>query len=316
METVGSPFLWVGFTLLVLVLLALDLGVLNRQNDMGPRQALRMTLFWISLAVLFNVVIYFLFGTEKALEFTAGYLVEYSLSVDNIFVFLVVFSYFAVPHAHRRRVLFWGILGAITMRAAFILAGATLLKQFHWMIFVFGGFLILTGVKLFLQRDEEPHPERNILFRLFQRFVPSVSEYHGGHFLVRIDGRRFATPLLLVLVCIEATDVVFAIDSVPAIFAITRDPFIVYTSNIFAILGLRALYFLLADLMERLHYLKVGLSAVLVFVGVKMVLADWYKVPVGASLAIIAGILAVTVIASLRCSPGTTMTKRSNRPPT
>ena len=300
-SSIGSPALWAGFVALILVLIALDLGVFHRKaHEISFREALWMSIFWISVALLFNAGVFVAFGPVAGLEFLTGYLIEKALSVDNLFVFLVIFSLFGVPSAYQRRVLIWGILGAIVMRAIFILLGAVLLEKFHWMIFAFGGFLIFTGIKMLLHRDEEPHPERNPLFRAFRRVVPAVPDYHGPRFVVRIDGRRFATPLLLVLVLVEMTDVVFAVDSIPAIFAVTRDPFIVYSSNIFAILGLRALFFLLAGLMERFSYLKVGLAGVLIFVGTKMVISDVYKIPIGASLAVIALMLTVSIVASLR----------------
>ena len=299
-ESVGTPLLWIGFTLFVLAMLGLDLGVfLRRAHEVRVREALTWTGVWIALALLFNAGVYFWFGPERALEFLTGYVIEKALSVDNIFVFLIIFSYFAVPAALQHRVLFWGILGALVMRAIFIFLGAALLQKFHWVIYIFGAFLVITGVKLLLQRGSEVHPERNPLFRLFQRLVPSVSDYRGSHFTVVEAGKRYATPLLLVLVAIEATDLVFAVDSIPAIFAITRDPFIVFTSNIFAILGLRALYFALAGVMGRFHYLRVGLALVLAFVGAKMMLTDLYKVPIAASLAIVAALLAGSILASL-----------------
>lgn len=299
-ESVGTPLLWAGFTLFVLAMLALDLGVFHhRAHAVSVREALVWTLVWIALALLFNVGVYFWFGPERALEFLTGYLIEKALSVDNIFVFLVIFSYFAVPPAFQHRVLFWGILGALIMRAIFIVLGAALLQKFHWVIYVFGAFLVFTGVKLLCQRASEVHPERNPLFRLFTRFVPAVGDYRSSHFTVVEDGKRCATPLLLVLVCVEATDIVFAVDSIPAIFAITRDPFIVYTSNIFAILGLRALYFVLAGVMGRFHYLRVGLALVLTFVGAKMMLTDLYKIPIAASLAVVVVLLAGSIVASL-----------------
>ncbi len=299
-ESIGTPLLWVAFTLFVLAMLALDLGVFHRRaHVVRVREALLWTLVWISLAMIFNAGVYFWFGSERALEFLTGYVIEKALSVDNVFVFLVIFSYFAVPAALQHRVLFWGILGALVMRAIFIFLGAALLQQFHWVMYVFGAFLLFTGVKLLLQRGSEVHPERNPLFQLFRRMVPSVSDYRGSHFTVVEAGKRYATPLLLVLVAIEATDLVFAVDSIPAVFAITRDPFIVYTSNIFAILGLRALYFALAGVMGRFHYLRVGLALVLAFVGAKMMLTDLYKIPIMASLAVVAALLAGSVVASL-----------------
>ncbi len=300
LESVGTPVLWIGFTLLVLAMLGLDLGVFHRRvHEVRVREALLWTMVWISLALVFNVAVYFWFGSERAMEFLTGYLIEKALSVDNIFVFLVLFSYFAVPPALQHRVLFWGIVGALVMRAVFILLGAALLQNFHWVIYIFGGFLVLTGVKLLLQRGSDVHPERNPLFRQFKRLIPAVAEYRGSRFTVVENGKRYATPLLLVLIAIEATDIVFAVDSIPAVFAVTRDPFIVYTSNIFAILGLRALYFVLAGVMGKFHYLKVGLALVLVFVGVKMTITDIYRVPIAVSLFVIALLLAGSVLLSL-----------------
>jgi tellurite resistance protein TerC len=298
--SVGTPALWIGFTLLVLFLLALDLGVFHRKaHAVRFREALGWSVFWIALALAFNVLVYHRFGAQAGLEFLTGYLIEKALSVDNIFVFLVIFSYFSVPAAYQHRVLFYGILGALVMRAIFILLGASLLEAFHWMIYVFGGILVFTGGKLLILRNAEVHPERNLLFRLFQRFVPAVSEYRGSRFLVREGGRWLATPLLLVVVAIEATDLVFAVDSIPAIFAITRDPFIVYTSNIFAILGLRALFFLLAGAIGKVRYLKPALALVLTFVGAKMLLTDIYKIPIGISLSVIAVLIGGAIVASL-----------------
>lgn len=303
-KSIGTPALWIGFTLLVLGLLALDLGVFHRKaHAVGVREALGWTVVWICVALAFNVGVHLWFGADRGLEFLTGYLIEKALSVDNLFVFLVIFSYFAVPATLQHRVLFWGILGALVMRALFIVAGTALLQSFHWVTYVFGGFLVVTGIKLLVQRESEVHPERNPLFRLFRRLVPSVADYQGGRFLVVQAGRWFATPLLLVLVAIEASDIVFAVDSIPAIFAVTSDPFIVYTSNIFAILGLRSLYFALAGMMGRLHYLKVGLSLVLAFVGTKMLIAGAYKVPIAISLAVVATLLAGTVAISLLRPP-------------
>jgi len=315
-ESIGTPLLWTGFTVFVLAMLALDLGVFHRRaHTVHVREALIWTLVWISLAMIFNVGVYFWFGSERALEFLTGYVIEKALSVDNIFVFIVIFSYFAVPPALQHRVLFWGILGALVMRAIFILLGAALLQMFHWVIYVFGAFLLFTGVKLLLQHGSDVHPHRNPLFQLFRRAVPSVNDYRGPRFTVVEGGKRYATPLLLVLVAIEATDVVFAVDSIPAVFAITRDPFIVYTSNIFAILGLRALYFALAGVMGRFHYLRVGLALVLVFVGAKMMLTDLYKVPIVASLAVIAALLAGSVVASLLRTPPAALPDPDFTPP-
>jgi tellurite resistance protein TerC len=228
-----------------------------------------------------------------------GYVIEWSLSVDNLFVFLVIFSYFAVPPVYQHRVLFWGILGALVLRASFIATGTALLANFHWMIYVFGGFLIFTGIKLLFAGDDKIEPEKNPAVLLVRRFMKITPEYQGQRFFIRKDGKLWATPLFLVLVVVETTDVIFAVDSIPAIFAITLDPFIVYTSNVFAILGLRALFFLLAGVMEMFHYLRVGLSFVLCFVGIKMVIVDFYKIPIGASLAVVAGILLLSILASV-----------------
>lgn len=303
MVTVGTPLLWIGFLVLILAMLALDLGVLNRRpHVIAPREALRWSILWIGVALAFNGFIYFRFGPQPALEFFTGYLIEKALSVDNLFVFLVIFSYFSVPAEHQHRVLFWGVLGAIVLRAVFILLGAALLHRFHWVLFLFGGFLVFTGIKLLLARGESVHPERNPIVRLFQRWVPMVHDYCDSHFFTMRNGRRYATPLLLVLLVVEATDVVFAVDSIPAIFAVTPDPFIVFTSNIFAILGLRALYFLLADSLERFRYLKVGLGAVLLFIGSKMLISDWYKIPILVSLGVVVLLLGGSIVWSLLTS--------------
>jgi len=300
MESVGTPALWAGFTLFVLGMLALDLGVFHRKaHGVTIREALIWSGVWIGLALIFNLGVYHWFGEEKALEFLTGYLIEKALSVDNLFVFLVLFSYFAVPRDDQHRVLFWGVIGALVMRAAFIAAGAALIARFHWILYGFGALLVLTGIKLLAKQDNEVHPERNPVVRLFRRFVPSTSQYRGHHFVVRENGRLLATPLLLVLAVVEATDLIFAVDSIPAVFAITTDPFIVYTSNIFAILGLRSLFFLLAGVMGRFRYLKVGLALVLTFVGVKMLIMDWWKIPIGVSLGTVAALIGGSVVASL-----------------
>src|SRR5437868_6673360 len=300
METVGSPALWLGFIVLVLGMLALDLGVFHRKpHAVSLKEAGVWSAVWVGFAALFATAVYAWFGPERALEFTTGYLIEKALAIDNIFVFVVIFATFGVAAAYQHRVLFWGIIGALIMRAAFILAGGAFLQRFHWAIYVFGGLLIVTGAKLFADRNKQPHPEKNPVVRAFQRFFPVKSDARAGRFTVVEGGRRFATPLLVALITVEVTDVVFAVDSIPAIFAVTSDPFIVFTSNIFAILGMRSLYFLLAGVVTKFRYLTVGLSLVLVFVGAKMVLADVYELPVVASLAVIAAILAAAVIASL-----------------
>lgn len=299
-DSIGSPLLWGGFLCFVLAMLALDLGVFHRKaHTVSIREAAIWSAVWVGFAVLFGAGVHYWYGPERALEFATGYVIEKALSVDNIFVFVVIFGYFAVPNALQHRVLFWGILGALVMRAIFIMLGGAFLAKFHWAIYVFGGILVVTGIKLLIQRNEHYDPAGNPIVKLFRRFMPVSDKYDGQNFFTRIDGRRVATPLFLALLVVEATDVVFAVDSIPAIFAITKDPFIVFTSNIFAILGLRSLYFLLAGVVDKFRYLKLGLSFVLVFVGLKMLLVDYYKVPVGLSLAIIAGILGGSVIASL-----------------
>jgi tellurite resistance protein TerC len=299
-ESIGTPAMWVGFVVFVLAMLALDLGVFHRKaHAVGPREAVLWTVVWVGLALIFNAGIYVWFGSDRALEFLTGYLIEKALSVDNLFVFLVLFSYFAVPAAFQHRVLFWGILGALVMRAGFIVTGSALIQRFHWVIYVFGAFLVFTGIKLLAHREGEVHPERNPVLRLFRRLVRAVPDYRDAKFAVKDGGRWFATPLLMVLVVVEATDIVFAVDSIPAIFAITTDPFIVFTSNIFAILGLRALYFLLAGMIDKFRYLKVGLGLVLAFVGAKMLLVDVIKLPIAMSLGIVGAVLALSVLASV-----------------
>ena len=311
LSSIGTPALWAGFSAFVLVMLALDLGVFHRQShEIGVREALTWSVVWIALALAFNGWIFWRFGEAKGLEFLTGYLIEKSLSVDNVFVFVIIFSAFAVPKAYQHRVLFWGVLGALAMRAVFIVVGAAMLQRFHWVIYVFGAFLVFTGARMLFRKDEELHPERNPVFRLFQKLVPAVSDYDGPRFTVVRNGRRFATPLLLVLVAIEATDLVFAVDSIPAIFAVTTDPFIVYTSNIFAILGLRALYFLLAGVVGKFRFLKIGLALVLVFVGSKMLLLDVYKIPTPVSLLVVVLLLGGSIAASLLVKPPASLEER------
>jgi tellurite resistance protein TerC len=303
-------WLWVGFNLFVLAMLALDLGVFHRKSHVvSGREALTWSLVWISLSLVFNAAIYFFWdrlnpgssytNSEAALAFLTGYLIEKSLSVDNIFVFILIFSFFAVPLAYQHRVLFWGILGALVMRGILIVVGAVLIKEFHWIIYIFGAFLIFTGIRMARHQDNEVHPDQNPVVKFFRRFMPVAEKAEQGKFFVRQAGRLMATPLFLVLLVVESTDLVFAVDSIPAIFAVTEDPFIVYTSNVFAILGLRALYFLLANVMDKFQYLKLGLSAVLTFVGIKMVIMDFYKIPIGVSLGVVAGILTISILASL-----------------
>lgn len=299
-----SIWLWVGFNAFVVAMLLLDLLVFHRTaHEIRTREAATWTIFWIALALVFNYGVYHFMGPQTGLEFLTGYLIEKALSVDNIFVFVLIFGYFNVPLKYQHRVLFWGILGALIMRGTMILAGAALINRFHWVMYLFGAFLVVTGIRMALQTDESIEPDSNPVLKLVRRFLPVSSQYHGQHFFVRerigARMRTVATPLLVVLILVETTDLIFAVDSIPAIFAITTDPFIVYTSNIFAILGLRALYFLLAGVIHKFHYLKLGLSVVLVFVGMKMLLENVLHIPIGVSLGVVAGVLAVAVIASL-----------------
>ena len=299
----NNPIVWVVFTAFILGLLLLDLGVFHRKSErVTLREAAIWSCVWFSLAMAFNLYVLSSQGPKLALEFFTGYLIELSLSVDNIFVFVMLFSYFRVPDAYQHRVLFWGIVGAIVMRLTLILVGAALIARFHWIIYVFGAFLVITGVRLFTHKDQEMHPEENPVFNLFRRMFPLTPDYHGDRFFIVREGKRFATPLALVLVMIETTDLIFALDSIPAIFGITRDPFIVFSSNIFAILGLRSLYFLLAGIIGMFRYLQVGLSGVLIFVGIKMLISGIYHIPIGVSLGVVFAILATSILVSLRAS--------------
>ncbi|MFB3907572.1 MAG: TerC family protein [Candidatus Eisenbacteria bacterium] len=313
-ETVGSPALWTGFLALVLLLLAVDLGIFHRKaHAVSVKEAAIWSAVWVGLAVLANLAIALRFGPDKGLEFATGYLIEKALAVDNIFVFVVIFSSFGIPALYQHRILFWGILGALVLRAAFILAGGYFLHRFHWMIYLFGGLLLATGIRLFLQRKEEPHPENHVAVRAFRRLMPVTSGTEGGRFTVVRDGKRWATPLLLALVAVEVSDLIFAIDSIPAIFAVTKDPFLVFTSNIFAILGLRSLYFLLAGIIDRFHYLKPALSFVLVFVGAKMLLTGIVKIPIGLSLAVIGATIGGAIALSLARGPRASGEQASGR---
>jgi tellurite resistance protein TerC len=291
---------WVAFNVFVITMLVLDLGVFHRKSHVIKfKESLVWCAIWISLALLFNVGIYIWDGKKMAIEFLTSYLIELSLSVDNLFVFLLIFSYFRVPAKHQHRVLFWGILGAVIMRAIFIAAGITLIQKFHWIIYIFGGFLIFSGIKLALEKDKEIHPEKNPVLKLFRRFMPVLSRYKEGKFFLRRNQRYYATPLFIVLLVVETTDVMFALDSIPAVIAITTDPFIVYTSNVFAILGLRAIFFALAGIMRLFHYLHYGLSFILVFVGVKMLVSKFYEIPVEIALGVIIAVLTTSVVASI-----------------
>jgi tellurite resistance protein TerC len=294
-----SIWVWIGFSVFVTVLLILDLTVFHRKaHVVSLKEAAGWYVIWVSLAVFFYLGIFMWLGADKATEFLTGYVIEVSLSVDNVFVWLIIFSTFAVPNQYQHRVLFLGILGAIVLRGLFIATGVTLLNMFGWLIFVFGAFLIFTGLKLAFRKKEELDPEKNIVLRLARRFIPVTEGYEGQKFFVRRNGVLMATPLFMVLIVVEATDLVFAVDSVPAILAISRDPFIVWTSNVFAILGLRALFFLVAGVLRYFRYLDYGLSAVLCFVGMKMVVSDFYHVPTAISLGTVAGILSVTMLVS------------------
>src|SRR3712207_3320124 len=292
---------WVGFTALIVALLLLDLLVLARgEREISFRQATILSLFWIVLALLFGAVVLALAGPERGGEYLAGYVIEKSLSVDNVFVFALIFSYFAVPARYQYRVLFWGVVGALVLRGVFVLAGAELLERYDWMIYVFGAFLIYTGVRMAFHRDAEVHPERNPILRLTRRVVPTTSDFEGEGFFVRRAGKLYATPLFAVIIVVMTTDVVFAVDSIPAIFAITSSAFVVWTANAFAVLGLRPLYFMLAGMIQRFVYLQTGLSVVLVFVGVKFMISDVVgKVPIWVSLPFIATVVTASILASL-----------------
>jgi tellurite resistance protein TerC len=311
-------WLWVGFNVFVLAMLALDLGVFHRDaHEVSVKEAGIWSVVWISISMVFNVLLYLFWerlvpnstytAGEAGLAFLTGYLIEKALSVDNIFVFVLIFTYFSVPPKYQHRVLFWGIIGALLMRGAMIFAGAALIKEFHWIIWVFGGFLIFTGVRMAFSKEEKLDPEQNPVIKLFRRIMPVSDQYDGQKFFTVRNGVRMATPLFLVLLMVETTDLIFAVDSIPAIFAVTQDPFIVYTSNVFAILGLRSLYFVLAGVVHKFHYLKLGLSVVLAFVGVKMLLPDvsnllfgvTLRIPTAASLGVVAGIITIAVVASL-----------------
>ena len=296
-----ETLLFVFFTLFILLMLALDLGVFNRTpHEVGVKEATIWSVVWVSLALLFNAGILWFAGTEPALQFFTGYLIEKALSVDNIFVFVLIFSYFGVPKPYQHRVLFWGVLGALVMRSLFIAAGAVLIQRFEWVFYVFGTILIVSGWKMMRSSGIQVHPEKNLLVQIARRFFPVDTGYSTPAFFVRRGGKFYLTSLFLVLITVETTDIIFAVDSIPAIFGITSDPFIVFSSNIFAILGLRSLYFLLAGVMASFHYLGRGLSVVLIFIGVKMLLAEVLHIPVLLSLAVITAIIAVAVVASMR----------------
>jgi tellurite resistance protein TerC len=295
---------WILFNAMVLAFLALDLGVVNRKaREISFREAIFWNVVWTALGLLFGVVVAKLYGPTSGIEYVTGYVIERALSIDNIFVFVVVFRYFSVPPQYQHRVLYWGILGALVMRAALIFAGAVIVELFHWVLYVFGAFLVYTGIMLLVKDDTPPDPERNAAVRLARRLFPVVPEDAGKRFFVRRAGRLHATPLLIVLIVVETTDLVFALDSIPAIFGVTQDPFIIYTSNVFAIMGLRAMYFLLAALLPKFRYLKHGLSAVLVFIGLRMLVDGFVHIPTAAALLVVVAILGIAVVASVFAKP-------------
>jgi tellurite resistance protein TerC len=290
---------WILFNLFVLAMLVLDLGVFHRRaHRVKFREALAWSAMWIALAAAFAVLLYFWRGHVVTLEFVTGYVIELSLSVDNLFVFLLIFRYFRVPVLHQHKVLFWGILGALLMRGIFVLVGVGLITQFHWIVYLFGAFLVYSGIQFFREKSVEIHPEKNPLLRLFRRWMPVTEDYEGSKFFVRRTG-LYATPLLVVLLVVETTDLLFAVDSIPAVLAITLNAFIVYTSNVFAVLGLRSMYFALAGMMEVFEYLHYGLSAVLIFIGAKMLVSHYYQIPTGLALGVVAGVLLVSVLVSV-----------------
>ncbi|MBO9703061.1 MAG: TerC family protein [Sporocytophaga sp.] len=295
-----NVFYWIFFNVFVLIILAFDLGVFHRKaHVVSFKESILWTVFWISLALSFNLIIYLWQGPDQALDFLTGYLIEKSLSIDNIFVILLIFKYVQVPDQYQHRVLFWGILGALVMRAIFIFLGIELLERFHWLVYIFGAFLIIIGIRMAVRKEKKVEPKKNIMINLVKRFIPATPKYDSDKFFIRIDHKRHMTPLFFSLIMIETTDLIFAVDSIPAILAITTDKFIVYTSNVFAILGLRSLYFAFAGLMQKFRYLHYGLASILVFVGVKMILTDIFKIPTLIALIVVIGILIVSIVGSV-----------------
>lgn len=291
---------WIGFSIFLVGILALDLGIFHRKAKViEPKEALIWSGIWFSISMVFDAIVFVWHGSQAGTEFLTGYMIEWSLSIDNVFVFVLIFSFFKVPAQYQYRVLFWGVVSALIMRGVLIGAGAALLANFHWIIFIFGGFLIFSGIRIAFHDDENANPNRNPMVRVFKKFVATSEEYDGQKFFTRKNGKRLATPLLTVLIAIEATDLAFAVDSIPAIFAITDEPFIVFTANALAVLGLRSLYFALAGIIHKFIYLKFGLALILVFVGVKMLVSDVYHMPAVLSLGIVLGILVGTVVVSL-----------------
>ncbi len=294
-----DTYVWIGFIAFIILLLVVDLGVFHRKShEVKIKEALIWTGVWILLALIFNYGVYVYMGKEKAVEFLAGYLIEKSLSIDNLFVFIMLFTFFDVKPQYQHKVLFWGIIGALIMRAIFIFSGVILISKFHWIIYIFGAFLVFTGIKMLVQKDEKVSPDKNPLVRLFKKLFPVSDTMHGDKFFVKINTKTVATPLFIVLLVVEFTDLIFAVDSIPAILAISNDSFIIFTSNVFAILGLRALYFALAGITKLFHYLKYALSAILVFVGIKMLIVDLYKIPVTYSLFAIVAMLLIAILFS------------------
>ncbi|NOT14478.1 MAG: TerC family protein [Methylotenera sp.] len=312
LQTIGTWWMWAGFGLFVIAMLGVDMFALGRKgaHKVGAKEALVWSAIWFSLAILFSAVLWNwldytsgrAIADARTMEFLTGYLLEKTLAMDNIFVFVMIFSYFAVPIEYQKRVLLYGVLGAIILRVLMILLGAWLIAKFHWVLYLFGAFLLITGVKMFIFADKEPNLAENPILKWLKKHVRITDDYHGDKFWIIKNGVRWFTPMFLVLVLIEFSDVIFAMDSIPAIFAVTSDPFIVFTSNIFAILGLRALYFLLADMADRFHLLKYGLAVVLIFVGTKMLIVDWFKIPVAVSLAVVIAVLGISILLSLKAS--------------
>lgn len=293
-------WLWTGFHIFVFAMLILDIGVFNRKaHEISIKEALLWSILWIGLAVVFNIGIWYYSTPQLAFEFATGYVIEKSLSVDNLFVFLALFNYFKVPAKYQHKVLFWGIVGALLLRAIFIIGGVALITKFHFIIYIFGVFLVYTGFKLFRNKDEQIEPEKNPLLKFVRKYIPLTHEYHQDKFFIKRLGHTIATPLFVVLLLIESTDVIFAVDSIPAVLAVSKDPFIVYTSNIFAILGLRTLYFALAGIVHIFHYLNAGMAIILMFIGVKMLISDMYKIPIEIALGIVIAILIGSVVLSL-----------------
>ncbi|TSA33953.1 MAG: TerC family protein [Porphyromonadaceae bacterium] len=295
-----NALMWAGFVVFIILMLLVDLVVFNRKtHEIKMKEALLLSLFWISLAIVFNLGVWRYLGQQKALEFLAAYLIEESLSIDNLFVFILIFAYFQVNPKYQHKILFWGIVGAMVLRAIFIITGVALINKFHWIIYIFGAFLIFTGIRMAFDKGSKIEPDKNPIIKLVKRIIPVTTDHRYGKFFVRIDAKLYATPLFIALVMIEFTDLVFAVDSIPAVLAISKDPFIVYTSNVFAILGLRSLFFALSSIISYFRFLKYGLSAILFFVGVKMCISSIYKIPIGISLGALVGILAISIILSV-----------------